>query len=164
MMHRIMSASLSTASRVPTDAPAASKSPSAIDAPAPAPFSTAIVAPSPANFFTVSGMAATRVSAPTSFRTAIFNRENLIIDDVHHEQSRDEGKGRTIFEQLEEAVVIVEMRRIIHFGGGRVDLVVGHWLIPVLSLLGPGLNKPIAGAQAPFWMPICLKGSFTPFR
>jgi hypothetical protein len=32
---------------------------------------------------------------------------------------------------LDEAVVIAVMRRIIHFGGGRVDLVVGHIFFPV---------------------------------
>jgi len=55
-------------------APAASNSASAIDAASPAPFSTATAAPRAANFFTVSGMAATRVSGAPSCRTAIFKR------------------------------------------------------------------------------------------
>jgi hypothetical protein len=53
-----MSASFSTAARVPMVAPAASKSASATEAPAPAPASTATLAPRPMNFLAVSGDAA----------------------------------------------------------------------------------------------------------
>src|SRR6188472_3764455 len=72
-MQRITSAPASTAFRSPTLAPADSNSESAKEDVAPAPFSTATFAPKPLNFFTVSGIAAQRVSpAAVSLRTAIF--------------------------------------------------------------------------------------------
>src|SRR5687767_6553847 len=104
--HNMASASLRTASRGPMLAPAASNSESLMEAPSPAPCSTTIAAPRAANFLTVSGMAATRVSSPASLRTAIFNRAALIVDHIHHDDRRDEGDDRAIFEQFEEAVVV----------------------------------------------------------
>ena len=72
----------------PTFAPAASKSASAIEALSPAPFSTATSAPSAMNFFTVSGIAAQRVSPAASFRTAIFIGGRGLFEDQEDDEAR----------------------------------------------------------------------------
>ena len=72
----------------------------------PRPRSTATLAPSAMNFFTVSGIAATRVSpAPPSLRTAIFmSRSARQLTMMSRTTSADhEGRDRAIFEQPGEA-------------------------------------------------------------
>src|SRR3954464_12806670 len=90
--HRIIPAPRSTSARLPRVAPAASNSASDKDAPSPAPRSTATSAPSATNFFTVSGIAAQRVSpSAVSLSTAIFIWPELLQDKQDDEADREAG-------------------------------------------------------------------------
>src|SRR5438046_10119660 len=109
---RTIPAPLRISARLPSTAPAASKSPSPTDAPLPAPRSTATSAPSAIYFFTISGIAAQRVSAAPSFRTAIFMGSSLPIglDDDQRDDPDDQTDDGPPFEQLGEALIIVDVR------------------------------------------------------
>src|SRR5256885_1511398 len=91
LMQRITPAPLSTSLRLPTVAPAASNSASETEAPSPAPRSTATSAPSAANFFTVSGIAAQRVSHAASFTTAIFMGVVGLFQDQQDDEADDQA-------------------------------------------------------------------------
>src|SRR5438270_1348125 len=108
LMQRMMPAPLSTSGRLPIFAPAASKSASEIEASSPAAFSTATSAPSATNFFTVSGIAAQRVSPGASFKTAIFIRQFLPVslDDHHPQQPDNQAPERSPFQQSREVAVV----------------------------------------------------------
>src|SRR5437868_5509589 len=111
-MHRMMPAPFNTSPRLPTLAPAAWNSASEIDAFSPAPVSTATSAPSAMNFFTVSGIAAQRVSPGASFRTAIFMRcDGLFVQDQQDDEGDDEHRQRTPLQDPREVRVITDMRR-----------------------------------------------------
>src|SRR5262249_18333321 len=103
-------APLITSERLPTFAPAPSNSASETEAAAPAPVSRATSAPSAMNFFTVSGIAAQRVSPAASFSTAIFmRRESLRFEDQEDDEPNGKaGKGAPL-QQSRKAFVITNM-------------------------------------------------------
>src|SRR5205823_10171319 len=109
--HRIIPAPLSTPSRLPVLAPAVSNSASDSEAPSPAPVSTATSAPSATNFFTVSGIAAQRVSPAASFRTAIFMRCGGLFQDQQDNERDHENGERAPFQHFREARVIADVHR-----------------------------------------------------
>ena len=87
---------------------------SAIEAVSPAPFSTASSAPSPMNFFTVSGVAATRVSpAASSFNTAMRMPEGRSGDQKDDDGRYDHGDDRTDLEEADET--FIGFVRCLHF-------------------------------------------------
>src|SRR6185437_6462341 len=129
LTHRITAAPLSTSLRAPTFAPASSKSESAIEAPAPAPFSTARSAPSAANFFTVSGVAAQRVSPPASFRTAIFIGDGLPIglDEDEREDADDQAGDRSPEHHPSKALIVTDVGGdVLSRGTDQQRLFLGH--------------------------------------
>src|SRR5579884_1233383 len=144
---RMTPAPFSTSAREPSAAPAASKSASAIDAPSPAPRSTATLAPSAMNFFTVSGMAAQRVSPAASFRTAIFMPS---LEDQKNDQADDEADDRSPEHHLREALIIANMRRhLLASGMGKQRFFfLGHDVPSWVSKRGRVHNKPQPAAQA----------------
>src|SRR5579872_2788048 len=98
-----MSAPSSTSAREPDCAPAASNSLSAMEAPSPAPCSTATFAPRATNFFTVSGIAAQRVSPADSFRTAIFIR---LFQDQKNDEADDQTRNCAQFQHPCKTLII----------------------------------------------------------
>src|SRR6476469_10750005 len=120
----MMPASSSTWLRLTVCAPASSNSLSAIEAASPAPFSTATVAPSAANFFTVSGIAAQRVSPAASLMTAIFMR---LFEDQEDDEADDQADQRAPFEHLGEAQIIVNVHcHVLRRRTGEQRLLFGH--------------------------------------
>src|SRR3954468_11528273 len=108
---RMIPAPLSTSARLPIVAPATWKSASGMDAESPAPLSTATSAASATNFFTVSGIAAHRVSPAGSFRTAIFIGRSGLLEDQEDDEADDQAADRAPFHQLRELLVVADMRR-----------------------------------------------------
>src|SRR5881275_2260032 len=106
----MMPAPLRTSERLPTLAPAASKSASPTDAPTPALFSTATSAPRAINFFTVSGIAAQRVSPAASFSTAIFTK-SAVFQDQKDDEGDDQAGQEAPFQQLGETQIVADMDR-----------------------------------------------------
>src|SRR5438046_5399370 len=108
LMQRMIPALFSTSARLPVVAPAASNSVSAMDAFSPAPFSTATSAPSAMNFFTVSGIAAQRVSSAASFSTAIFTK-SAVFQDQKNDEGDDQHRQRAPLQQPGEARIVADM-------------------------------------------------------
>src|SRR5689334_13417932 len=105
----MMPAPLSTSARLPIVAAAAANSASAIAAASPAPVSTATSAPSPANFFTVSGIAAQRVSpAAASFTIAIF-MEWGGLQDLQDDEADHQARQGAPFQHFREPRVVAHM-------------------------------------------------------
>jgi hypothetical protein len=78
------------------------------------------------NFFTVSGIAAQRVSPAASFRTAIFI---ALFQDHQDEEPDQEADDRAPFEQLREARVIVDVySHVLRRRIGEQRLFFGHHL------------------------------------
>src|SRR5207248_2588898 len=152
---------LSTSARLPSVAPAASKSESAMDAPAPASRSIATSAPSALNFLTVSGVAAHRGSPAASFRTAIFIP---LFQDQQNDETDDQAREGDPFEHHGEPRVIGDMVR--HFLRRRTDqdwLFFGHSTSPLSRSKRGGVhNKAAAGTQALPGKP--LKLAFTALK
>src|SRR6185369_2935365 len=133
---RTMPAPFKISARLPSFAPAASKSASEMEAPSPAPLSIVTSAPSATNFFTVSGMAAQRVSPAPSFRTAIFIR---LFQDQKDDETDDQADDCAPFEHRGEARVVRNVMR--HFLRRRVSqdrLFIGH-------LQTSPLSRPVLG-------------------
>src|SRR5690242_16594396 len=114
---RMIPAPFSTSARLPVLAPAASNSESGIDAESPAPFSTATSAPSAMNFFTVSGIAAQRVSPAGSLRTAIFMRGGRLFQDQKDDEADHKAEDRTPLHHPRELLIVANVGR--HFLGRR---------------------------------------------
>src|SRR6185503_16636006 len=141
LTQRMIAAPFSTLLRLAVVAPAASNSPSAIEAPSPAPFSTAVSAPSAANFFTVSGIAAQRVSPAASFRTAIFIPEGLPVgfDEEQRNEADDQANDRAPLHHLREARVIVNVHcDVLRRRTDQQRLLFGHHLSLCISMRLPG--------------------------
>src|SRR6059058_4961862 len=128
LMHKMIPAPLSTSARLPIFAPAISKSVSGMDAVSPAPFSTETSAPSAMNFFTVSGIAAQRVSPGASFRTAIFiRREGLSVKDDEDDEGDPERDHRRPLQHSQKISVVANMNGdILSRRTGEQGFVFGH--------------------------------------
>jgi len=55
----------------------------------------------------------------------------LVGDDVNDDEPDDRRGDGPIFEEPQESRIIALVRRIIHFGCGRVGLVAGHNVFPL---------------------------------
>src|SRR5690349_12360038 len=86
-------------------APAASKSVSGTEARSPAPVSTATSAPRAMNFFTVSGIAAQRVSSAASLRTAIFISRIELLQNQKNDEADDEAEDGAPLHHVGEPLI-----------------------------------------------------------
>src|SRR5215213_1683179 len=118
LTHRMIPAPFRTSARLPILAPADSNSASRIEAASPAAFSTATSAPSVVNFFTVSGIAAHRVSPADSLSTAIFIAAMWLADDQQDGQPDDEANDGTPLHHAGELVIVMHVPR--DFLSGRI--------------------------------------------
>src|SRR4051812_32993242 len=151
-MHRMIPAPLSASLRLAIVAPAASNSESPIEAPSPAPFSTTVSAPSAANFFTVSGIAAQRVSPAASLRTAIFTSEGSPVgfDEDERDKADNQTGNRAPLHHLGEARVVVDMDRdVLRRRTHQQRLLFGHYLPLCMSNDCRVHNKARRAAQPP---------------